>query len=63
MEHVSDMSSSIDRTFCLRAVAIVHAGSGGHNRDSSTAAGSGGHSKIECVKTVLSNIIYTTVCW
>ncbi len=47
MEHVSDMSSSFDRTFCLRALAIVHAVSSGHNRDSSTAAGSGGHNKIE----------------
>ncbi len=52
MEQVSDMSSSFDRTFCLRALAIVYAGSGGHNRDWSTAAGSGGHNKIDCVKTV-----------
>jgi hypothetical protein len=76
VEQVSDMSSSFDWTFCLRDLAIVHAGGGGHNRDSSTAAGSGGHNhdcstaagsgghnKIECVKTVLSNIIYSTVCW
>jgi hypothetical protein len=47
VEHVSDTSSSFDRTFCLRAVVIVHAGSGGHNRGWSTAAGSGGHNKIE----------------
>jgi hypothetical protein len=52
VEQVSDMSSSFDRTFCLRALAIVYAGSGGHNRDWSTAAGSGGHNKIDCVKTV-----------
>jgi hypothetical protein len=46
VEQVSDMSSSSDRTFCLLALAIVHAGSGGHNRDWSTAEGSGGHKKI-----------------
>ncbi len=46
MEQVSDMSSSSDRTFCLRALAIVHADSSGHSRDSSTAAGSGVHNKI-----------------